>query len=307
MVAAPFKTTAWHRGSQDRPWFRISLAEWSLHRALQAGELDHLDFIAKARSDYDIEGVEYVNTFFFDRADDTPYLDRMRRRCDDAGVRSLLIMCDREGRLGDPDATARAAAVDNHTRWLRAAAYLGCHSIRVNADSEGTPQQQSRLAAEGLHRLAERADDHGVNVLVENHGGLSSNGAWLAATIRRGDHPRLGTLPDFGNFRIADGNWYDIYQGVEELMPFAHAVSAKSHDFDATGNETTKDYLRLLGIVHDAGYREWVGIEYEGTRLSEPDGIRATKTLLERVRTQIAIDGPGTSRPATPRRTADRI
>lgn len=293
MVATPFRSSAPHRGSQARPWFRISLAEWSLHRALQAGELDHLDFIPGARNDYGIEGVEYVNTFFFDRADDTSYLDEMRHRCDDAGVRSLLIMCDREGRLGDPDAAARAAAVDNHTRWLRAAAYLGCHSIRVNASSEGAPEQQSRLAADGLHRLAERAADLGVNVLVENHGGLSSNGAWLAATIRRGDHPRLGTLPDFGNFRIADDNWYDIYQGVEELMPFARAVSAKSHDFDADGNETTKDYLRLLGIVHDAGYREWVGIEYEGTRLSEPDGIRATKKLLQRVRTQIAIDRPG--------------
>ena len=270
------------------PWFRISLAEWSLHRALIAGEMTNLDFITDAKRTYGVDGVEYVNAFFADKARDRDYLQEMRTRCDGEGVESVLIMCDNEGRLGDPDDAGRTQAVENHVKWIEAAVFLGCHSIRVNAASEGTWEEQSSLAADGLHRLAGIGDEHGINVIVENHGGLSSNAAWLTETIQRGDHPRLGTLPDFGNFRIAEDDWYDIYQGVEELMPMAKAVSAKSHDFDDAGNETAKDYVRLLGIVRDAGYRGWVGIEYEGANAPEPEGIRATKTLLERVREELA-------------------
>jgi len=270
------------------PWFRISLAEWSLHRALMNGEMTNLDFITEAKRTYGVEGVEYVNVFFADKARDTAYLQEMQTRCDGEGVESVLIMCDNEGRLGDPDDAARTQAVEDHVQWIEAAVFLGCHSIRVNAASEGSWEEQSTLAADGLHRLASIADEHGVNVIVENHGGLSSNAGWLTETIRLGDHPRLGTLPDFGNFRIAEGDWYDIYQGVEELMPLAQAVSAKSHDFDADGSESAKDYLRLLRIVRDAGYRGWVGIEYEGTNAPEPEGIHATKALLERVRAELA-------------------
>ena len=273
---------------QDGPWFEISLAQWSQHRALLAGELDHLDFITEARRSYGIGAVEYVNVFFFDRARDTSYLREMQTRCDGEGVRSLLIMCDSEGRLGDPDPAARTTAIENHHKWVEAAAALACDSIRVNAASEGTWEEQSRLAADGLQRLAVFASDHGLNVLVENHGGLSSNGKWLAETIRRGQHPGLGTLPDFGNFQITEDDWYDFYLGVEELMPMARAVSAKSYDFGPDGNELRLDYHRLLRIVRDAGYRGHVGIEYEGKRLSEPDGIRATKALLERVRDELA-------------------
>jgi sugar phosphate isomerase/epimerase len=157
----------------------------------------------------------------------------------------------------------------------------------VNAQSAGTPEEQRDRAADGLRRLTEFAAPRGINVIVENHGGLSSNGAWLASVIRRVNHPRCGTLPDFGNFRVADDEWYDRYVGVAELMPFAKAVSAKSHEFDAQGNEVRTDYERMMRIVLDAGYRGYVGIEYEGDGLSEPDGIRATKRLLERVRDRL--------------------
>ena len=102
------------------------------------------------------------------------------------------------------------------------------------------------------------------------------------------DHPRCGTLPDFGNFRITREEEYDRYQGVKELMTYAKGVSAKSHDFDEQGNETRTDYARMMKIVLDAGYRGYVGIEYEGNRLSEPEGIKATKVLLERVREDLA-------------------
>jgi L-ribulose-5-phosphate 3-epimerase len=284
------------------PLFRISLAEWSLHRALSAGQVDHLDFPVIAKRDYGIEAVEYVNTFFLDRAaprpsssayfrgrtEDRRYLRTLKQRAADHGVRSLLIMCDGEGAIGDRDAAARTRTVENHYKWVEAARFLGCHSIRVNAQSQGTPEAQRDFAVDGLRRLTEFAAARGLNVIVENHGGISSNGAWLASVIRAVGHPRCGTLPDFGNFQIAAGEWYDRYQGVGELMPFAKAVSGKSHDFDAQGNETGTDFLRMLRIVLGAGYRGWVDVEYEGDGLSEPDGIRATKALLERVRDQLA-------------------
>jgi len=275
-------------GTDEAPWFRISLAEWSLHRAIFGGKLDALDFPVVARREFGIEAVEYVNQFFFDRARDRAYLGELKRRAEGEGVRSLLIMCDREGRLGDPDPARRRQAVENHYKWVEAARFLGCHSIRVNAASEGSYEEQQKLAADGLRQLVEFAAEHELNVLVENHGGLSSNGAWLAGVIRMVDHPRCGTLPDFGNWRVDAETWYDPYQGLAELMPFAKGVSAKSYDFDAEGNETRLDYVRLLRIVRDAGYRGYIGIEYEGDRLDEMAGIRATKALLERVRTQLA-------------------
>jgi L-ribulose-5-phosphate 3-epimerase len=276
------------RPGVEAPWFKISLAEWSLHRTLREGALDHLDFVKTAKRDYGLGGVEYVNTFFFDRARDQDYLGEMKTRAEGEGVRSLIIMCDAEGRLGDPDETARTTTVENHYKWVEAAKFLGCHAIRVNAASEGDREEQMKLAADGLRRLAEFGDGHDIDVIVENHGGLSSNGKWLAGVIEMAGHPRAGTLPDFGNFRINETERYDNYQGVTELMPYAKAVSAKSYDFDEEGNETELDYARLLRIVRDAGYRGYVGIEYEGTRLSEPDGIRATKALLERVRDQLS-------------------
>jgi sugar phosphate isomerase/epimerase len=272
---------------EGEPLFRISLAQWSLHRTLYAGELDALDFPQVARVDYGIEAVEYVNSFFKDKAEDEVYLGELKTRAADHGVRSLLIMIDGEGAIGAPLADERALSIENHHRWVRAARFLGCHSIRVNARSEGTPEEQRDLVVDGLRRLIEYAVDYEINVIVENHGGLSSNGRWLASVIEAVGHPRCGTLPDFGNFLIGEDVWYDRYTGVEEMMPYARAVSAKSHDFDETGNEIHTDYLKMLRIVLATGYHGYIGIEYEGERLSEPDGIRATKALLERTRSAL--------------------
>ena len=272
---------------QTEPLFKISLAEWSLNKMLFGGGLDNLDFPATAKQEYGIDAVEYVNQFFKDKAEDQSYLAELKQRTDDNGVQNVLIMCDGEGNLGDPDGNARTRAVENHYRWVEAAKYLGCHSIRVNARSEGSPEQQRELAVDGLRRLTEFAAQREINVIVENHGGISSNGEWLASVMKAVNNPRCGTLPDFGNFRIAEGETYDRYKGVEELMPFAKGVSAKSNVFDADGNERNIDYLRMMRIVLNAGYHGRVGIEYEGSELSEPDGIRATKRLLERVRSQL--------------------
>ncbi|MFY9342475.1 MAG: sugar phosphate isomerase/epimerase family protein [Planctomycetota bacterium] len=269
------------------PLFDISLAQWSLHRTLRKQELDHLDFPKKAKS-FGIAAVEYVNSFWKDKARDARYVAELKKRCEGEGVRSLLIMCDGEGALGDPNEKARKQAVENHWQWIEAAKALGCHSIRVNAQSSGTWEEQQKLAADGLHRLCEQGEQHGIDVIVENHGGLSSNGKWLAGTLKLADHKRCGSLPDFGNFRVSDKEEYDRYTGIDELMPFARGVSAKSHDFDAAGNETRTDYARMLEIVVvKHGYRGHLGIEYEGGKLTEDDGIVATKKLLERVRAEL--------------------
>ena len=264
--------------------FKISLAEWSLNRTLFSGKLDHLDFCRVAKKDFGINAVEYVNQFFFDKAEDRSYLKEMKDRAEDLGVINLLIMCDKEGDLGDPDQIQRTEAIENHYKWAEAAKFLGCHSIRVNAKSEGSYDEQIHLAAEGLRKLTEYGDSIGINTIVENHGGLSSNGKWLASVIEKVDHPRCGTLPDFGNFKLEGDDWYDRYLGVKELMPYAKAVSAKSNDFNSDGDETNTDYYKMMDIVLSEGYSGYVGIEYEGRSLDEMSGIRATKKLLEKVR-----------------------
>jgi sugar phosphate isomerase/epimerase len=271
-------------GDLIQPLFKISLAEWSLHRALKAGEMTNLDFPVRARREFEIEAVEYVNTFFKDEARDEAYLAELDKRCVEHGVDSLLIMCDGEGNLSHADKAERDKAVENHMKWIDAAVRLHCHSIRVNVGSEGEPEEVAKRSAEALVQLAEYAKPHDVCVIAENHGGISSDGAWLASVMKLAGHTHVGSLPDFGNFQIEPERWYDCYQGVRELMPYAKAVSAKSHDFDADGECAETDYRRMLQIVVESGYRGFVGIEYEGKGLSEPDGIRATKKLLERVR-----------------------
>ena len=265
------------------PLFKISLAEWSLHRALGANKMTNLDFPRIAKSEFGITACEYVNQSWMDKATDAAYLAELKKITAGEGITNVLIMCDREGDLGDADESKRAQAVDNHKKWIDAAKTLGCHSIRVNARSTGSYDEQMDRAADGLRKLSEGAKQAGLNVIVENHGGLSSNGAWLAATIKKVGLPNCGTLPDFGNFTIdkAKGEEYDRYRGVEELMPFAKGVSAKSHDFDAQGNETHTDYRRMMKIVLAANYHGFVGIEYEGATLDEYAGIRATKKLLD--------------------------
>jgi sugar phosphate isomerase/epimerase len=273
------KVLALNANHVARPWFEISLAEWSLHRTIFSGKMTNLDFPKVAKQDFGIDAIEYVNQFFKDKANDKSYLKDLKDRCKSEGVKSVLIMCDGEGATGDPDQAARMKAVENHYKWVDAARFLGCHSIRVNAYSKGTPEEQARLCADGLAKLGEYATKQNINVIVENHGGLSSRGDWLTGVMQKVNMKNVGTLPDFGNFYE-----YDRYKGVEEMMPFAKGVSAKTHDFGPYGDELFVDYTRLLNIVKAAGYRGRIGIEFEGDRVSEADGIRLTKALLERVR-----------------------
>jgi L-ribulose-5-phosphate 3-epimerase len=264
--------------------YKISLAEWSLHKTLFANEMTNLQFPVVAR-EMGIMGVEYVNQFFKDKAKDEKYLAELKKICKNEGVKSVLIMCDGEGMVGHPEKEERIKTVENHKRWVDAAAYLGCHSIRVNAGSKGTYEEQQKLAADGLHMLCEYGDTKKINIIVENHGGLSSNGDWLAGVMKMVNHKRVGTLPDFGNFIIdrQTGEEFDRYKGMELLMPFAKGVSAKSNNFDTEGNESKSDFYRIMKIVQASGFEGYVGIEYEGSVLPEKEGIMATKKLLEKV------------------------
>ena len=270
--------------ARKKSLYNISLAEWSLHKALFANEMTNLEF-PKVSRELGIEGVEYVNQFFKDKAKDEKYLAELKKACNNEGVESVLIMVDGEGMVGHPEKAERIKTVENHKKWVDAARTLGCHSVRVNAGSQGSFAEQQKLAADGLHMLCEYGDTQKINVIVENHGGLSSNGNWLAGVMEMVDHKRVGTLPDFGNFIIdrQTGEEFNRYKGVELLMPYAKGVSAKSHEFNEEGSEIHTNYYRLMKIVKDAGYKGWVGIEYEGSELSEREGIIATKKLLEKV------------------------
>ena len=274
-------------------FFEISLAQWSLHRALRSKKIDNLDFPVITKKEFGINAVEYVNTFFKDKAKDTAYLNELLKRCSDNGVKNHLIMCDGEGNLGELDTSKRMLAIDNHKKWVEAAKYLGCSSIRVNAYGVGSAEDVQKAAIEGLGLLGEYAVKENINVIVENHGGYSSDGFWLSTVMKNVGKKNVGTLPDFNNFCLTKDaknkciEEYDKYKGTYEMMTYAKAVSAKSMDFDAQGNCIETDFTRMLKIVKDSGFKGYVGIEYEGDKIGEYEGILKTKALLERLRTTV--------------------
>jgi sugar phosphate isomerase/epimerase len=300
----------WSCKPKSEEKLNISLAQWSLHKSffgdalngdwaefarllnenpdsLLQGKLNPDDF-PKIAAGYGIHTIELVNTFYFSKSKNLEYWNRFKKKCDDADIKVGLIMCDALGDLGNEDSTKRYLAVSNHYDWVKIAKLLGAHTIRVNAAGEGTAEEVAINAKDGLTKLGNYAAKEGINVVVENHGSYSSNGAWLAGVIKSVNLKNVGTLPDFGNFcieRSPDGckKEYDKYKGIAELMPYAKGVSAKSHEFDSEGNETEKDYKRIFKIIKDSGFEGTVGIEYEGDKLSEDEGIKATKALLEKV------------------------
>ena len=272
--------------------FEISLAQWSLRSKLFKKKLDNLDFPAYTKNSYGIKAVEYVSQFFPEKITvSEAYAKQLAQRAEDEGVRNVLIMVDyyrEEGKLASPKAKTRKLAAENHQVWIDAAKILGCHAIRVNAfgyEKEATYAEAQEDFVDGLGRLVEYASKEEIVVMVENHGGYSSNGKWLVEVMEKVNSPYCATLPDFGNFRISKDEQYDPYQGVEELMPFAKGVSAKSMVFDEAGNEANLDYRKLMKIVKDSGFKGFVGIEWGGKGdMEEAEvGIKATKALLEKV------------------------
>lgn len=263
--------------------FDISLAQWSNHRALKGGKMTNLEWPEYTKKTYDIHALEYVNQFFKDKAKDTKYLGELKKRVSDLGMKNVLIMIDGEGHIGAESDKKRQKTIDNHKKWVEAAKFLGCHSIRVNSFGEGANDaEKAANCVKGLTGLSTFAADHNINVIVENHGGLSSNGTWMAKVLADVGLDNCGSLPDFGNFHE-----YDRYQGMKDLMPFAKGVSAKSHNFDENGEETQTDFQKILNIMLQHRYHGYVGVEYEGKTLSEDAGIKATKALLEKSRTAI--------------------
>ncbi|HEX9658738.1 MAG TPA: sugar phosphate isomerase/epimerase family protein [Rhodothermales bacterium] len=302
--------------ASDDPIFKLSLSQWCFHRAIFGpgrddydwfvshlasdpdavlqGDMDPRDIVVRAR-EIGVDAVDYVNICFFGHAGDIPWLTDLKRRADAEGVKSLMIMCDQTGRLGHADPEMRLKSVEDHTRWLEAAQFLGCHSIRVNAYGDGTYLEQLERCAEGIGALAERAEPMGLNVLIENHGDASNTGIWLAMLIQKISHPRVMALADFDNFFM--GGWnemperrYDRYQGLMDIAPYTHSVSAKAHGFNEDGSELRTDFHKAMRILLDAGFRGYASIEYEGDQLSEMEGAVRTKALLEKVRSDLTVE-----------------
>ncbi len=270
----------------------ISLAQWSLNEAFFAGDLDPNNFAAIAKKDYGINAIEYVNQFYKEKGNDEKFWNGLRAKADQVGVQSLLIMVDDEGDLGDASEEKIQQSVENHYKWVNAAKILGCHSIRVNAFGEGSKEEVGKALVQGLGKLAEYGAKEKINILIENHGLYSSDANFIVDIIKQVDNPYLGTLPDFGNWCL-NAKWgsisdnkctesFDIYSGVSNFLPYAKGVSAKAYQFDERGNETSIDYIKMLAIVKANGFDGFVGIEYEGKDMTPPEGIKATKTLLEK-------------------------
>jgi sugar phosphate isomerase/epimerase len=266
----------------DGLFFKISLAQWSMRKIFWSGNLTTLDFASTARNVYGIDAIEYVNQFFIDKATDNIYLTDLKNRANDNGVKNLIIMIDMEGNLATLNEANRKKAVDNHYKWIDAAKFLGCHSIRVNAAGKGDRDDVANAAIESLGILCEYGEKERINIIVENHGGYSSDPGWLTYVIKQVGKKNCGILPDFGNFVISlwPPKFYDTYKGMEELMPYARGVSAKSRDFDSSGQHKTSDFRKILQIVKDSGFTGYIGIEYEGYKLSSEAGIKATRQLL---------------------------
>lgn len=262
----------------QEPRFKISLAEWSFHIALSKGQMTNLDFPRIAKTKYNLDAVEYVSPFFKGKGEDTLYLTQLKDSCTKYGVKSLMIMVDGEGNLADTALAKRDKAVENHYKWVKAAQFLGCQSIRVNAAGRGTMGQVQEAAIDGLTKLSDYAAKYNINVIVENHGGNSSIGRWLAEIMKVVNRPNCGTLPDLGNFYE-----YDRYQGVKDIIPFAKGVSGKTKDFDANGNETLIDYEKMMKIIADSGFKGYIDVEYEGVKLNEDEGVKASIALLQKV------------------------
>jgi len=280
------------------PSLEISLAEWSLHRGLKGGTIDHLDFPSIAKKQFGINVVEYVNGCFgsykrdFKEAGkDMVYLRELLKRSKDAGVTNHLIMVDEEGFLAKPEDKERLAAVENHKKWIDAARFLECKTVRVNLHGPGETAAKKTASIDSLSRLGEFAKPMNINIVVENHGSDSSKGFWVADVMRQVSKTNVGTLPDFGNFCISH-EWgttqgecaeiYDRYKGIEEMLPFAKGVSAKSYDFDVNGEQPKIDYKRLIQLVKSSGFKGFIGIEFEGETQPEDEGIRKTKALLQK-------------------------
>lgn len=311
-VSSSFPPSLFADAPGSKQFFDISLAEFSFATSLFAGQMNHLDFAAKAKNEFGIDKVEYVSMFFKEKPTNKEYIGEMKKRAADNGVTSNLIMVDGMGNLGDLDAAKRQQAIDNHIPWIEAAKEFGCQAIRVNLDGEGSDEEVAKACVEGYSKLLEIGEKYQLNILVENHVGPSVNPDWLVGVMKQVKNKYAGLLVDTANFvrykveamtieayknakMIAT---YDKYDGVRKLMPFAKGVSLKTHMIDQEGKEKETDFVKLLKIVKDSGFKGVIGVEYEGSFLKnvvqmpgdylpEAEGIKVTRDLLKKIGSEI--------------------
>jgi sugar phosphate isomerase/epimerase len=304
--AAATNTTAANKAANKDIFFQLAVSQFSFASQFWTQQLKPLDFPAKSK-ELGITGLDYCSMFFADKAKDQQFLAQLKQRSADAGCYNLRIMVDGEGVLGDLNAATRTKAIENHYKWIDAAATLGCPMIRVNVEGEGKPEDVATAAVDSLGRLIDYGRKQNIDVIVENHVGISCNAAWLAGVMKQLNSPHCGTLADFGNFCINRTKpetmdiagymktkcleEYDRYKGITELMPFAKGVHAKTHLFNADGTDQETDFNRMFKIIKDSGFKGWVSIEYEGgllkmytkdsKYLDDYAGTTATKNLIE--------------------------
>lgn len=292
---------------------RISLSQWSFHRAILGssmedyatftkllhskpervlqGHLDSRDILNIANS-LGIKKVDLVNVLFFGHAMDKPWLNEFIAKAKSFNTSFQVLMCDQAGNLGASSQLARKQSINAHIVWLETAVYLGCKQLRVNAIGDGSYLSQLRQCADSLSKLGAIAESMGIELLVENHGYASNNGAWLAMLIEETNHDNVKVFADFDNFFM--GGWdlsperrYDRIQGLLDLAPFTAGVSAKSHDFGALGDETTIDFRKCIAIFEENGFDGLYSAEYEGDRISELEGaistVRLTSSILDSI------------------------
>ena len=287
-------------------FFKLAVSQFSFASQFWTQQLKPLDFPAKSK-ELGIPGLDYCSMFFADKAKDQDFLNQLKARSADAGCYNLRIMVDGEGVLGDLNPAIRTKAIENHYKWMDAAATLGCPMIRVNVEGEGKPEDVATAAVDSLGRLLEYGRKQNIDVIVENHVGISCNAAWLAGVMKQVNSTHCGTLADFGNFCVNRTKpetmdiagymktkcleEYDRYKGITELMPYAKGVHAKTHLFNSDGTDQETDFNRMFKIIKDSGFAGWVSIEYEGglfkmytkdsKYLDDYAGTTATKKLVE--------------------------
>ncbi len=271
----------------------IGLSTWSLHRHMgpikrqvvtDTGEkhewteeypedVSLLDFAGFARKEYGLTHLELIQMSF--PSTEASYLKKLRSAVEAAEAVIENVPID-VGDICELAPERRAEHVRNIKSWMDVAAAIGSRAVRVNTGPSREGSDALALAVESCKRLAEHADKLGLNVLIENHGGISSDPQLLKQLIESVSTERMGACPDFGGFDEAIR-----YDGLQKIMPLAKLVHAKSYAFDEHGEETAIDYARCMQIVKNSGFSGVLSIEYEGDG-NASEGIKKTKELILR-------------------------
>ena len=272
-MSLPGKAAAADRPTKDD----ISLAAWSLVREFREGKWKNLDLPRICREDFGINGLEFVNSFF--ELPTERYLNQLKKNAAEHGVTLVLIMVDGEGNMSAMEKKERMQAALNHRKWVDIAASLGCHAIRCNVGgpSKDYDQDTMKRAADSFGNLVEYASQYPLNVILENHGGASSNPDMMIGLMKAINSPNFGTLPDFGNIYE-----FDRYESIRKLVAYAKGISVKTK-FKPNGTHPDYDLEKLLKICMEEGYHGFYGIEQESPDANSWQAVRWSKAVIDRV------------------------